>query len=79
MIDHTVHITFYDKVTEEILGTVDHSIVPRVGDRVALGTGVWEVEQIMWQYPQEGSMDWNQGHRGGIVTVLVARSRGLFR
>ena len=77
--DYIAHITFYDEVTEEILGTVNHPVVPRKGDRVALGADTWEVENIMWMYPQPGSISWRDGHRGALVTVLVSKSEGLFR
>ena len=78
MVDYIPHITFYESVSEECLGTADHQTVPRIGERVSLETGVWMVEKIMWIYTQPGSVSWNEGHRGGIVAVMVHQSEGLF-
>jgi hypothetical protein len=59
---------FYDGETS--LANIDHATPPRIGDHVFLGpTGTWRVVGVWWQYPDPGSLAYQHGDRGAIVTV----------
>lgn len=73
-------LTFYDAVTEEIIGdSVPSAQVPRIGDRVAHGPGVWKVIDLMWQWPSPRSSAALAGDLGPLVDIMLVESVGMFR
>lgn len=68
-----------DQIYSEPVARIRSVHVPRVGELVGAGSGVWRVLAVQWgPFTQERSMAWEQGDRGAWAELSVEPTEGIF-
>lgn len=70
---------FGDPTYVDDVGRIRTVHVPRVGDLVPAGAGVWRVLAVQWtSIVHVDSSAWRSGDRGGMVDLVVEPAEGIF-